>query len=115
MTDGFMGPPWQMDWTLKAQAARDALPERVRKIIDAARAELVTADDPYFRGIDADAGMSEDMFVEPARSSDPKGPRILHFDCGHGWLKYTFVRRTEDPQIVCGRGLLAVTGPYPDR
>ncbi|MFC8103550.1 hypothetical protein [Streptomyces sp. NPDC057363] len=51
MTDGgFMGPPWQMDWTLKAQAARDALPERVRKMVDAARAELVTAKDPYFRG-----------------------------------------------------------------
>ncbi|GAA3059173.1 hypothetical protein GCM10020000_47620 [Streptomyces olivoverticillatus] len=44
--------------------------------------------------------LSEDMLVEPARSSDPKGPRILHFDNGHGWLKYTFVRRTEDPQIV---------------
>ncbi|NUV59098.1 hypothetical protein [Streptomyces sp. CAI-85] len=35
MTDEFMGPPWQMDWTLKAQAARDALPEHVRKMIDA--------------------------------------------------------------------------------
>lgn len=95
-----MGPPWQMDWTLKSQAARDALPERVRKTIDAARAELVTADDPYLRGIDADAGLPEGMSVEPARSSDPKGARILHFDNGHGWLRYTFVRRTEDPQIV---------------
>ncbi|MEU5049540.1 hypothetical protein [Streptomyces sp. NPDC021096] len=100
MTNGFMGPPWQMDWTLKAQTARDALPEHVRKMIDAARAELVTADDPYFRGIDADADLAEGMFVEPARSSDPKGPRILHFDNGHGWLRYTFVRRIEDPQIV---------------
>lgn len=100
MTNGFTGPPWQMDWTLKAQAARDALPEHVRQMIDAARAELVTADDPYFRGIDADADLPEDMLVEPARSSHPKGPRILHFDNGHGWLTYTFVRRTEDPQIV---------------
>ncbi|MFF4408070.1 hypothetical protein ACFY2W_03160 [Streptomyces sp. NPDC001262] len=89
-----------MDWTLKAQAARDALPEHVRKMIDAARAELVMANDPYFRGIDADADLSEAMRVEPARSSDPKGPRILYFDNGHGWLKYAFVRRTEDPQIV---------------
>ncbi|MGW7553250.1 hypothetical protein [Streptomyces rimosus] len=40
------------------------------------------------------------MLVEPARSSVPKGPCILHFDNGHGWLKYTFVRRTDDPQIV---------------
>ncbi|MFB7456696.1 hypothetical protein [Streptomyces sp. NPDC056188] len=69
--EGFMGPPWQMDWTLKAQAARDALPEHVRKAIDTARAELVTATDPYFRGIDADVGLPEGMRVEPARSSDP--------------------------------------------
>jgi hypothetical protein len=46
-----------MDWTLKAQAARDALSERVRKMIDMARAELVTARDPYFRGVDMDAGL----------------------------------------------------------
>ncbi|UUU32892.1 hypothetical protein JIX56_25125 [Streptomyces sp. CA-210063] len=45
--DGFMGPPWQMDWTLKAQAVRDSLPEQVRKMVDDARAELVTAKDPY--------------------------------------------------------------------
>ncbi|MER6689210.1 hypothetical protein [Streptomyces minutiscleroticus] len=49
--DGFMGPPWQMDWTLKAQAARDALPEHVRGMSDAVRAELVTVKDPCFRGI----------------------------------------------------------------
>lgn len=30
--DGFMGPPWQMDWTLKAQAARDALPEHIQRV-----------------------------------------------------------------------------------
>ncbi|MGI5338436.1 hypothetical protein ACQEVS_14040 [Streptomyces sp. CA-181903] len=100
MTEGFMGPPWQLDWTLKAQAARDALPESVRKTIDAARAELVTVDDPYFRGVDVGAALPEGMFVEPARSSDPKGPRVLYFDSGHGWLKYTFVRRTDDPQLV---------------
>ncbi|GHF64437.1 hypothetical protein GCM10010218_52490 [Streptomyces mashuensis] len=100
MTSGFMGPPWQMDWTLKAQAARDALPEHVRKMVDAARAELVTADDPYFRGLDTDAVLSASMRVEPVRSSQPKGPRVLYFDHGHGWLKYTFVRRTEDPQII---------------
>lgn len=48
--DGFMGPPWQMDRTLKAQAGRDALPENVREMVDAARAELVTARDPYISG-----------------------------------------------------------------
>ncbi|WP_050501958.1 hypothetical protein [Streptomyces monomycini] len=89
-----------MDRTLKAQAARDALPEYVRQMIDAARAELVTADDPYFRGIDADADLPEDMLVEPARSSNPKGSRVLYFDNGHGWLTCTFVRLAEDPQIV---------------
>ncbi|MDX3363428.1 hypothetical protein OG789_12480 [Streptomyces jietaisiensis] len=95
-----MGPPWQMDWTLKAQAARDALPEHIRKVIDAARAELVTARDPYFRGIDTDAELPQDFSVEPARSSDPKGPRILYLDNGHGWMRYTFVQRVEDPQII---------------
>ncbi|GCD45200.1 hypothetical protein [Streptomyces paromomycinus] len=40
MTNGSMGPPWQRGWTLKAQAARDALPERVRQMSDAARVEL---------------------------------------------------------------------------
>jgi hypothetical protein len=95
-----MGPPWQMDWTLKAQTARDALPEHVRKMVDGARAELVTAKDPYFRGIEADAALPENMRVQPVRSSDPKGARILFYDNGHGWMIYTFVRRTEDPQII---------------
>ncbi|WP_406488241.1 hypothetical protein [Streptomyces phaeochromogenes] len=100
MTGGFMGPPWQMDWRLDALASRDALPEHVRKMVDGARAELVTAKDPYFRGIDADGGLPETMSVEPVRSTDPKGPRILYFDTYKGWLVYTFKRRIEDPQIV---------------
>ena len=100
MTDGFMGPPWQMDWTLKASTERDALPADRKKLVDAARAELVTADDPYFRGIDEDAKLPESMSVEPVRSSRPKGPRILYFDNGRGWLVYTFERRVADPQIV---------------
>lgn len=95
-----MGPPWQMDWRLDALAHREALPEHVRKIVDEARAELVTAKDPYFRGIDADADLPETMSVEPIWSTDPKGPRILHFDNYKGWLVYTFERRVEDPQIV---------------
>ncbi|WP_369260420.1 hypothetical protein [Streptomyces sp. R35] len=100
MTDEFMGPPWQMDWRLDALTSRDALPEHVRTMVDEARAELVTAKDPYFRGIDADAALPETMRVQPARSSDPKGPRILYFGNGDGWLAYTFVRRSEDPQIL---------------
>lgn len=101
MTDGgFMGPPWQMDWTLKAQAARDALPENVRKTVDAVRAELVTARDPYFRGIETDVDLPAGMKVRPVESSAPKGARIFLFDSGHGWMIYSFIRRTEDPQII---------------
>jgi hypothetical protein len=100
VTDAFMGPPWQMDWRLDALARRDGLPEHVQKKVDEARAELVTAKDPYFRGIDADADLPETMYVEPVRSSDPKGPRILYFDNHRGWLVYTFTPRVEDPQIT---------------
>ncbi|GHI06690.1 hypothetical protein AQI88_30465 [Streptomyces cellostaticus] len=100
MTDGFMGPPWQMDWRLDARAALEALPEHVREMVYAARAELVTAKDPYFRGIETDAGLPDDMKVRPDRSTDPKGRHICFFDYGNGWLKYVFVRRTEDPQIT---------------
>ncbi|MET9134874.1 hypothetical protein [Streptomyces antibioticus] len=56
MTDEFMGPPWQMDWTLKAQAARDALPEHVRKMTD------------------ADVDLPDGIRDQPARASDPRGP-----------------------------------------
>lgn len=72
MTDEFMGPPWQMDWRRDALASRDALPEHVRKMVDEARAELVTAKDPYFRGLDADGDLPETMYVESVRSSDSK-------------------------------------------
>ncbi|MBO8187386.1 hypothetical protein JW592_18220 [Streptomyces sp. DW4-2] len=95
-----MGPPWQMDWTLKAQAARDSLPEHVRKVVDAARAELVTAKDPYFRGIETDVDLPDGMKVQPVQSTEPKGAHVLLFDSGHGWMTYTFIRRTEDPQII---------------
>ncbi|MFC4505586.1 MULTISPECIES: hypothetical protein [Streptomyces] len=72
MTEGFMGPPWQMDWRLDALAVLEALPAHVREMVYAARAELVTAKDPYRH----------------------------FFDEGQGWLKYTFVPRIEDPQII---------------
>ncbi|MFC8307907.1 hypothetical protein ACFUMJ_19515 [Streptomyces olivaceus] len=100
MTDEFMGQPWQMDWRLDAPADRDGLPESARKVTDEARAELVTAKDPYFRGIDADADLPTSMYVEPVRSTDPKGPHILFFDNHRGWLVYTFVPRIQDPQIT---------------
>ncbi|WP_327380000.1 hypothetical protein [Streptomyces sp. CB02400] len=40
------------------------------------------------------------MRVRPIQSSVPKGPRIFFFGHGHGWLRYTFIRRVEDPQII---------------
>ncbi len=95
-----MGPPWQMDWRVDALATFEGVPEHIRELVLEARGELVTAKDPYFRGIDADAGLPDGMGVEPARSTEPKGRHICYFDHGNGWLKYTFVRRAEDPQIV---------------
>ncbi|WP_210592529.1 hypothetical protein [Streptomyces sp. GESEQ-35] len=100
MTDGFMGPPWQMDWRLDALAALEALPAHAREMVYAARAELVTAKDPYFRGIEMDVCLPDGIQVVPIRSSEPKGARAFFFDDGNGWLKYTFVPRIENPQII---------------
>lgn len=61
---------------------------------------LLSTKDPYFRGIETDAHLPDGMWVEPARSSRPKGPRVIYFDHGNGWLTYTFVPRLEDPQIT---------------
>ncbi|GGN25499.1 hypothetical protein [Streptomyces fuscichromogenes] len=100
MTDGFMGPPWQMDWRIDALAGFEALPDDMREIVLAVRGELVAAKNPYFRGIDTDAGLPDGMRVRPDQSTDPRGRHMCFFDDGYGWLKYTFVRRAEDPQIV---------------
>ncbi|MGW2701198.1 hypothetical protein [Streptomyces sp. NPDC001340] len=89
-----------VDWRLDALAALEALPAHAQQMVYAARAELVTAKDPYFRGIETDACLPDGMQVMPVRSSEPKGARALFFDNENGWLKYTFVPRTEDPQIV---------------
>lgn len=69
MTEAFIGPPWQMDRRLDALANRDALPEHVRVLVDEARAELVTARDPYFRGIDTDAETWEVRACRPSSAS----------------------------------------------
>ncbi|WP_406437428.1 hypothetical protein OHB00_23955 [Streptomyces sp. NBC_00631] len=113
MTDGFMGPPWQMDWRLDALAALEALPTHVREMVYAVRAELVTAKDPCFRGIESDAGLPEGMKVRPIRSTQPKGAYALYFDHGNGWLKYTFTRRTQDPQILIEEVFWAEFKPPP--
>lgn len=95
-----MGPPWQADWTEEAASNRAALPEEARVLVDAARAELVTAQDPYFRGIDADRDLPAAMSVEPVQSTRPSGEHVLYLDYGRGWLRYHFTPRTTDPQIV---------------
>ncbi|MGW3570814.1 hypothetical protein ACWDSL_44275 [Streptomyces sp. NPDC000941] len=95
-----MGPPWQADWTKEAEHNRIALPVEARAWVDAARAELVTATDPYFRGIDADRDLPAGMSVEPVQSTRPSGEHVLYFDHGRGWLRYHFAPRTTDPQIV---------------
>ncbi|MFC0843368.1 hypothetical protein ACFH04_06395 [Streptomyces noboritoensis] len=41
--------------------------------------------------------------IEPARSTQPRGPHILYFDRGRGWLRYVFIHRTAEPQIVIER------------
>ncbi|MFI6469579.1 hypothetical protein ACIBL5_04840 [Streptomyces sp. NPDC050516] len=100
MTDDFMGPPWQADWTKAAEDNRAGLPATARTLVDAARAELVTAPDPYFRGIDTDRDLPAGMSVEPVQSTRPAGAHVLYFDYGRGWLRYYFTPRTTDPQIV---------------
>ena len=95
-----MGPPWQADWRIDAFVTFEALPDHAREIVLAARGELVTAKDPYFRAVETDAGLPDSMKVVPDQSTVPKGRHLCFFDYGNGWLKYTFVRRTEDPQIV---------------
>ncbi|MER5732398.1 hypothetical protein ABT084_29380 [Streptomyces sp. NPDC002138] len=96
MTDDFMGPPWQLDWVEAARTYRDALPEEVRKQVREGVTELVTARNPYLPQDELPTG----LHLEPARSSRPRGPHILAFDRGRGWLRFTFVHRAEDPQIV---------------
>ncbi len=96
MTDGFMGPPWQVDWVEEARAYRDSLPEEIRKMIREGMAELITAGNPY---VPQDE-LPEGFHLEPARSSRPKAHHVLYFHHGRGWLRFTFVRRVEDPQIV---------------
>lgn len=95
-----MGPPWQADWTEEAETNRAALPDHVRDLVNAARAELVTAQDPYFRGVDTDRGLPAGMNVEPVQSTRPAGAHVLYFDYGRGWLRYHFTRRVADPQII---------------
>ncbi|OEJ23153.1 hypothetical protein AR457_00025 [Streptomyces agglomeratus] len=96
MSEEFTGPPWAADWTKLAAEYRDALPARVRDLINDAVIDLITCRHPY-----RDDGLDlTQVSIEPVRSTEPRGAHILYFDHGHGWLRYTFVHRTAEPQII---------------
>ncbi|MEU9235212.1 hypothetical protein [Streptomyces subrutilus] len=119
MSDELPRPPWQMDWTGEARHEFERMPPDGRQLILAARAELVTAPDPYYRGIDAtdrppadepaedispgkasDAALPHWVTVRPLASTSPGGAHIADLAGGHGWLVFTFVRRHAEPRIT---------------
>lgn len=100
MIDDPLGPPWQMDWTKQAEEDFERMPSEGRQLVMAARAELITVDDPYFRGIDADVSLPHWITVRPLASTRPSGPHIADLAGGRGWLIFTFIRRQADPQIT---------------
>ncbi|MEU9037362.1 hypothetical protein AB0D45_21020 [Streptomyces sp. NPDC048352] len=100
MTDEPPAPPWQMDWTSEAREEFDGMPADGKQLVMAARAELITAPDPYYRGIDTDSGLPHWITVRPLASTSPGGPHIADLAGGRGWLVFTFIRRHADPQIT---------------
>ncbi|AXE26065.1 hypothetical protein C0216_23700 [Streptomyces globosus] len=97
MTDDCPRPPWKMDWTVEALQEFESMPDDG---VPAARAELITALDPYYRGIDADPSLPHWITVRPLASTSPGGPHIADLAGGRGWLVFTFIRRHADPQIT---------------
>ncbi|OKI61637.1 hypothetical protein [Streptomyces sp. MJM1172] len=96
MSEEFTGPPWAVDWTKTASEYRDSLPRAVRDLIIDAVVELLSSRHPY-----RDDGLdTTKISIEPARSTQPRGAHILNFDHNHGWLRYTFIRRAAEPQII---------------
>ncbi|MEU0664258.1 hypothetical protein [Streptomyces lavendulocolor] len=89
-----------MDWTIEARHEFDQMPPDGKQLILAARAELITATDPYYRGIDADASLSHWITVRPLASTNPGGQHIASLAGGRGWLIYTFICRHAEPQII---------------
>lgn len=89
-----------MDWTKQAQDDFQGTSAEGSALIMSARAELVTSDDPCFRGIDADASLPLWMTVRPLASTSPGGPHIVDLAGGRGWPVCTLIRRHAEPQIV---------------
>ncbi|GAA1565602.1 hypothetical protein ACYTFC_21720 [Streptomyces globosus] len=100
MTDECPRPPWKMDWTVEALQEFESMPEDGKQLVLAARAELITVLDPYYRGIDADSSLPHWITVRPLASTNPGGPHIADLAGGRGWLVFTFIRRHADPQIT---------------
>ncbi|MFJ3878542.1 hypothetical protein ACIPW5_13895 [Streptomyces sp. NPDC090077] len=89
MSEEFTGPPWAVDYTQDADKYRLSLSDEVREALRETVFELLTARHPY-RGDG----------VEPARSTVPRGPHIAYFDSNRGWVRFTFLPRVAEPQIV---------------
>ncbi|MFI6567573.1 hypothetical protein [Streptomyces sp. NPDC050534] len=89
-----------MDWVATAEDVRASLPDHVQAQLAAVRAELVTVPDPYFRGIETLPDLPEGCWIVPVRSTAPKGAHLCHFDSGRGWMRYVFIPRSADPQII---------------
>ncbi|WP_405529785.1 hypothetical protein OG592_17955 [Streptomyces avidinii] len=89
MSEEFTGPPWAVDCTQDAEKYRLGLPEAAREALWDVLFELRTSHTPY-RGEN----------VEPARSTVPRGPHIAYFDGFRGWIRFTFLPRVAEPQIV---------------
>ncbi|WCD91043.1 hypothetical protein KPP03845_200004 (plasmid) [Streptomyces xanthophaeus] len=100
MTDELPLPPWKMDWTEEALQEFESMPEDGKQLVLSARAELITASDPYYRGIDADVSLPHWITVRPLASTSPGGPHIADLAGGRGWLIFTFTRRHADPQLT---------------
>ncbi|WP_255306545.1 hypothetical protein [Streptomyces sp. Wb2n-11] len=100
MSDELPCPPWKMDWTAEALHDFESMPQDGKQLFLAARAELITAPDPYYRGIDADVSLPHWLTVRPLASTSPGGPHIVDLAGGRGWLIFTFIRRHADPQIT---------------
>ncbi|MFJ8017382.1 hypothetical protein [Streptomyces sp. NPDC096339] len=96
MSEELTGPPWAVDWTKTASEYRDSLPVPVRDLVIDAVVELLSSHHPYRdHGLD-----TTKVSIEPARSTQPRGPHILNFDHNRGWLRYTFIHRAAEPQII---------------
>ncbi|WHM40914.1 hypothetical protein [Streptomyces sp. BPTC-684] len=68
------------------------MPEDGKQLVLSARAERITAADPYFRGIDADLGLPHWIAVRPLASTSSGGPHLADLAGGRGWLIFTFTR-----------------------